>query len=310
MAVRVPGALPRGLLSFVVIPVLMACSAGPSGSPGASQGASSAPSGGPSASPAGSPGETARLILRITSEGGFVGPAANLNAVPQVSVYADGRIMTPGAVDTIYPAPLLPVVAVRDVGAAGAAAIGAAIRAAGLDGSASFAPGVPGDFGTTIFAVNVDGAVVTTRLVLGTGLPGRPGGGGSLDPGLAAAGDLVSRLQDPAETWGATNATTSVLTPAGYRVYVAPGAPASDGSTSEQPAAAWPLATPLAGFGVAANPDRGIAGLRQGAVFGADAETLGPVLAAANSQTPFMSGGMLYTLYVRPLLPDEVQAPG
>lgn len=48
----------------------------------------------------------------------------------------------------------------------------------------------------------------------------------------------------------------------------------------------------------------------QGDGLGAEAETLGPILAGVHSQTPVMSGGMLYTLYVRPLLPDEVQAPG
>lgn len=308
MAVGVHGALPRALLCLVAIPMLVAC-AGPGVTPPGSPEASPAASDGPAPSPAGSAGASARLILRITSEGGFVGPAAGLAALPQVSVYADGRIMTPGAVDAIYPAPLLPSVAVRDVGAAGAGAIIAAIRAAGLDGTASFAPGVPGDFGTTVFAVNLDGAVVTTRLVLGTGLPGRPGTG-SPEPGIAAAGDLVARLQDLTETWGSTNATTGTLTPTAFRVYVAPGAPASDGTLSPEPAVSWPLATPLATFGTAADPDRGIVGLRQGAVFGADAAALGPLLARANSQTPFMSAGMLYTLYVRPLLPDEVQAPG
>jgi hypothetical protein len=305
-----PARLSR-LASLLVLPLLVACtsaaSPGASGSPGASAGVAS-----PGASGGASPGSSptaAQLLLRVTSEGGFIGPAANLNAVPQVSVYADGRIMTPGAVEAIYPAPLLPAVAVRDVGPAGALAIVAAIRAAGLDKPSTADPGVPGDFGTTIFTVTVDGTPVVSRLVLGGGLPGRPGVG-SPDPAAAAAADLLARLQDPSQTWGAASAPMSVLTPTAYRVYVAPGAPASDGSLSPEPAIAWPLATPLDQFGTAATPDRGIAGLRQGAVFGADAATLGPVLAAANSQTPFISAGNLYTLYVRPLLPDEVPAQG
>jgi len=309
MAVRAPRGIARPLVSFAVVPLLIACATGPSASPGTSPGSSSAPNGSPAASPAPSPVAEAKLILRITSEGGFIGPASNLAALPQVSVYSDGRIMTAGAVDAIYPAPLLPTVAVRDVGASGEAAIVAAIREAGLDGSASFGPGVPGDTGTTIFAVNVDGAVVTTRIALGSGLPGRPGVGNP-DPAAAAAGDLLNRLTDPAETWGTPNVVINVLTPAGYRVYVAPGAPVGDGTMSAPPAVAWPLATSLAAFGVPANPDRGITGLRQGAVFGADAALVGPVLAAANSQTAFISEGKLYTLYVRPLLPDEVPAQG
>jgi hypothetical protein len=249
----------------------------------------------------------ARLVLRVTTEGGFIGPAANLNAIPQVSVYADGRIMTPGPIDAIYPGPLLPPVAIKNVGAAGAEAIVAAIRAAGLDKQVD-GGGVAADTGTTVFAVNVDGSVVTSRLFLGGGLPGRPGIG-SPDPAVVAASELLNRLTDPAETWGSANPTTSVLVPTAYRIFVAPGAPASDGVTTNQRSVTWPLSTPLAQFGAPANPDRGIAGLRQGAVFGADAATLAPLLAAANSQTAFISDGMLYTLYVRPLLPDEVPIP-
>jgi hypothetical protein len=297
---------------ILAVPLLIVASAcGPGTNPGASGGGSPLPgtSATPGASAGASGGATAQLILRVTREGGFIGPAANLNAIPDVSVYADGRIMTPGAVDAIYPGPLLPVVAVRDVGAAGADAIVSAIRAAGLDHASSATPGVPGDTGTTIFAVNVDGAVVTSRIVLGSGLPGHPGMG-SPDPAAAAAADLLARLQDPDETWGADSVTTTVLAPTAYRVYVAPGGPASDGTLSPEPAVSWPLATPLDQFGTPANPDRGITGLREGAVFGADAATLGPVLAAANSQTPFISAGRLYTLYVRPLLPDEVPVQG
>lgn len=297
--------LPAGALVLV----LAACA--PGSSPGASDGSgpSPAPTNPVGTSPQPSPVADSQLLIRVTTEGGFVGPAANLNAIPAVSVYADGRIMTPGAVDAMYPAPLLPAVAVRDVGPAGAAAIVAAIRSAGLDKPINAQPGTPGDFGTTIFAVNVDGTVVTNRVVIGGGLPGRPGVE-SPDPAVAGAADLLARLEDPNETWGAASASSSVLVPMGYRIFVAPGAPASDGTLSPQPAIAWPLATALGQFGSAANPDRGIAGLRQGAVFGSDAATLGPVLAAATSQTAFMSAGMLYTLYVRPLLPDEVPSQG
>lgn len=279
--------------------LVAACGPGATGTPGASSGPGSSPVPSPSAA-------AAALLLRITSEGGFIGPAASLAAIPTVSVYADGRVMTPGAIDTIYPGPLLPPVAIRDVGPAGAAAIVAAIRAAGLDKTSTAGPGIPGDTGTTVFAVNVDGAVVTTRIALGGGGPGLPGGGNP-DPAAIAAKALLDRLTDPTETWGAANVPQSVLVPTAYRVYVAPGAPSGDGSTS-QPAVQWPLSTPLDQFGVPANPDRGITGLRQGAVFGADAAVLGPVLQAANSQTAFISGSNLYTLYVRPLLPDEVPA--
>jgi hypothetical protein len=53
-----------------------------------------------------------------------------------------------------------------------------------------------------------------------------------------------------------------------------------------------------------------IAGLRVGTVVGANPAASGAILAAANSQTAVISGGTLYILYARPLLPDEVPDQG
>jgi hypothetical protein len=114
--------------------------------------------------------------------------------------------------------------------------------------------------------------------------------------------DLLNRLQDPAEAWGGTTTVAAPYVAVAYRIFVAPGAPAGD--TPAAPVA-WPLATALADFGTPAVPDRGIAGLRSGIVHGEDAATLAPVLARATAITPFTSGGASFTLYVRPLLPDE-----
>lgn len=289
---------------FVMTVALAACGGSTHQSPTPPAATGVTPTGAPSPSPV-----AVRLILRITSEGGFIGPAANLASVPAVSVYSDGRILTPGAVDAIYPGPLVSPVAIKNVGPDGAAAIVAAIRAAGLDKeSAGGGIGNP-DAATTVIAVNLDGTTITSRFHFGGG-PGGPGvpGAASPDPGVAAAEGLVARLQDPAETWGAADPISSTLVPTAYRIFVAPGAPQGDGSTSA-PEVAWPLSTPLAEFGAPALPDRGITGLRQGAVFGADAITLGPVLAAASQLTGFSSGGQLYTLYVRLLLPDEAPTP-
>jgi hypothetical protein len=303
--VRRPAAALRPLALLLIGAFLAACGTGPGPSP------TGAPPTGAPPTTVPSPTQAAvQLLLRVTSEGGFIGPSATLATIPAVSVYADGRILTPGPVDAIYPGPLLSPVAVKNVGPAGARAIIAAIRAAGLDKDAAGGGIGNPDAATTVFAVTVDGKTITTRFHLGGG-PGGPGGpgAGSPDPSVAAADGLLARLQDPAETWGATKPITSTLTPTAYRIFVAPGAPVGDGSTAA-PAVVWPLATPLDQFGAPAVPDRGITGLRQGAVFGADAATLGPVLAAANALTGFSSGGNLYTLFVRPLLPDEVPTAG
>ena len=93
---------------------------------------------------------------------------------------------------------------VRDVGATGAAAILKAIRDAGLDKEATGGPGIPGDTGTTVFTVDVDGVTTTTRLSL-LRTHTRPGAHGpSVDPGHTMAFDLLNRPLDGAETSGAS----------------------------------------------------------------------------------------------------------
>jgi len=261
----------------------------------------SAPS--PSGSPPPSAGPTpsaAVLLLKVTTEGGFIGPTATLASLPTVAVYRDGRIFTPGAMPAIFPGPLVQALTVRDVGPAAVAAIVAAIGKAGLDKPGGGDPGVTADTGTTVFTVVVDGATVTTRFGGMNGGPGKPGG----NPSSAAALDLLTRLTDPAETWGRAAASETTYVPTAYRIFVVPGGPEVDPTASQGPMA-WPLATTLDAFGTPAIPDRGIAGLRAGVVRGADAATLAPFLARANAMTPVTSGGKTYTLYVRPLLPDE-----
>jgi hypothetical protein len=263
------------------------------------------PSSAPSATVVPTPsGAGVALLLKVTSEGGFINPAATLAALPTVAVYSDGRIMTPGPVDAIFPGPLVAPVAVRDVGPAGAAAILDAIRTAGLDKPAQGDPGIAVDSGTNVFTVVVDGVTTTSRYA-GGGPAGGPGPVASGDEGRTAALALLDRLLDPAEAWGAATAPESTYQPLGYRIFVAPGAPATDGNVTGPPVA-WPLTTPLSGFGTLATPDRGIPGLRQGALLGADAAAVGPVLQRATSQTTFTSDGSPFTLYVRALLPDEL----
>ncbi len=286
--------------------MLVACSsAALSGSPAPTAPPSALPPGSTAPSTSSSPATSAAgLLLKVTSEGGFINPAATLAALPTVAVYTDGRILTPGPVDAIYPGPLLTPVAVKDVGPSGAAAILAAIKQVGLDKPASADPGIPGDAGTNVFTAVVDGTTTMSRFA--GARPGQPGGPVASGPEEGAAAiALLDRLLDPGEKWGAPATTETRYVPAGYRVYVAPGVPQADPQASQSPVA-WPLSTPLAEFGSPATPDRGIAGLRQGVVLGADAATLGPVLERASALTAFTSGGSSYTLSVRPLLPDEV----
>jgi hypothetical protein len=304
-------ARPSRFLSVAVVAVLAAACAAttspappsPSLPPGAGPSAGAVPSSDPSAPPAG-------VLLKVTSEGGFINPVATLAALPIVTVYADGKIMTPAPIPASDPGPLLAGLNVRDVGPDGAKSILAAIRTVGLDKPAAGGPGIPGDAGTDVFTVVIDGVATTSRFSgngpggPGVGVGGIVGAGDSGDPERAAAIELLNRLLDPAETWGAPSAPEAAYPPSGYRIFVAPASAQPDPSAGPTPVR-WPLAAPLDAFGTPAVPDRGIAGLRQGVALGADADTLTPVFQAATTLTTFTSAGKSYTLYVRPLLPDE-----
>ncbi len=249
----------------------------------------------------------------MTNEGGFINPAASIGALPQVVVETDGRILLPAPMPDASQ-PLVAPVEVRDTGPAGAAAILAAMRAAGLDTEGS--GGVAADTGSTVFTAVIDGETIVSRFAAGgpggPGGPGRPGGpgvpGGSGSPDAsgapatpgAAAFALLARLTDPGETWGAATAPVAApFVPDAYLVYVAPaGAAGAD-------VARWPLAAAPEAFGTPTLPDRGVTGLRSGVVTGADARALAEGLAGLPAGSPVASGDMAWSVWVRPVLPHE-----
>ena len=253
-------------LSVLAI-VVIACGGGassgtsaPSTPPSTTPAASGAPSVAPSPSAA-----TSVLLLKVTSEGGFINPSANLAALPIVAVYADGRIMTPGPVDAIYPGPLLAPVSVRDVGASGAAAILAAIRQVGSRPAGGVA--VRGSPATP---------ARTSSRSSSTARPPRPDFAGSQPgrPGPVASGRRGARRRARAARPPARSGRyMGCAGLGGDHTTSRPGIgstssrarPSAEPQASQSPVA-WPLATPLADFGTPAVPDRGIAGLRQGVV--------------------------------------------
>ncbi len=297
-------------VAAVVGLIVGACTsaAAPSGSAGPSSGPVASPG---SSGPAGSPGaaDPNALVLRVSYEGGLVAPDSRRTQVPAVSVYADGRIMTAGAVPAIYPGPLLTTLVYRSVGPDGAANILAAAEAAGLTGKdATYPSGPVEDLPSTVITVVHDG----TKTVTTFGTLGGPAGP-SLAPGdsagqvEAAAADLVGRLMGN-DTFGGTVGPEGTYQPLGFQLFVTPGAPQSDTPGLARPPVPWPLATPLASFG---RPDpTSTAGGRVGLVTGSDAATLGPILAGATQLTGFTSDGAEWTIAARPLLPDEVTSPG
>ncbi len=284
--------------------VLSACTAAaPSGSGEPSTGPSTGPSGGPSSSP-----DPSALILRATMEGGFVAPGAIRTRLPIVSVFADGRIITEGAVPAIYPGPLVPPLIVRSVGPAGAAGILAAARAAGLtDADATYGPGPVPDAATTVVTVVHDGGQTVSRFGSLASDVGQPAASGPDAQVVAATAALLGRLAGT-DSFGGVSQPDQTYLPLGYQLFVSPGAPAPADPALGRPPVSWPLATPLASFGKA--DPLGGDGARVGVAVGADGLTLGPILTSASQITPFISGGQQWTIAVKPLLPDEVAAVG
>ena len=297
----------RVLVGLMLVLQLAACGSGsvapiPTGAPPSGPAGSAAPSAAPSTEPA------PALLLEVASEGGFINPSANIGALPIVVVDSDGRIYTPGNPASDATAPLVAPVDVRDVGADGAAAILDAIRAAGLDREGG-GGGIVADTGSMVFTVVIDGNTIVSRFANG-GAPGLPGGAGGPgapggDSSGAAAFDLLAQLTDPTKTWGSAAAPAVPYAPAGYRIYEAPGAPRAEPGGPSVP---WPLPTGPADFGVPAVPDLGVPGLRSGIVIGDAAAALAPLLASASASatTVFVSSGQSFSLWVRPLFPDEL----
>jgi hypothetical protein len=322
----VPGRSPWRVLLISAATLVAACSAAtPTASPPGPTAAPPTPVATPGPSdpgPSDQPSAGPSLLIEVTSEGGFINPVVTLGAVPQVVVDDNGRVYTPApdAMLNSGDSPLIPHVDVRDLGSTGATAIADAIRAAGLDHEHDNV-GVAADAGVTVFTVVLNGVEIVNRFTLGGGRPGGPGLPGGLpgvpgangpadptpDPAAAAAFALLARLTDPSETWGAPEAGSTTYEPVAYRVYAAPGAtPAESGSAAPVPA--WPLATGLDAFGTAAVPDLGLAGLRTGIVQGPDAAALASQLGPLPAGSVVASGGGLWQLWIRPLLPDEVGA--
>jgi hypothetical protein len=142
------------------------------------------------------------------------------------------------------------------------------------------------------------------RTVSTFGLLAGPGGAERI---RAASAALIARLMSN-DTFGGPAGPNGTYAPQGFRLFVSPGSPAPADPQLARPPVAWPLATPLATFG---RPDLlGGDGARTADVTGADSATLGPILASATQITPFTSGGKQWTIFVRPLFPDEVAALG
>jgi hypothetical protein len=246
------------------------------------------------------PTAATKVVLRVSSGGGFVAPQVNLRAVPAFTLYGDGTIVVPGPVVQIYPGPaILPLVRSK-LAERRVQAILARARAAGLLARGAIAYGMPGvsDMPTTTLILNAGGRQITRQAyALGTTAGGRP---------LPAKQAKARRLLAAFIAGLPHGLAGSHYTPRAIAVYIQPA------SGQAQPGArpvVWPLASDLATAG-----KRGSSGLnyRCITVRGAEVATLLSTLRRANELSrwkPRAGSASAYSIVARPLLPDERACP-
>jgi hypothetical protein len=243
------------------------------------------------------------LILGVGYEGGFVAYEYTLGTTPFWSLFGDGTLIVPGPQIEIYPGPALPNLTATPVSEDGIQAILQAARDAGLmDGDANYGDMCIADAANTVFTTTANGSTsVVSAYALDVGEPTGTCGGDEDAEARAKLSAFQAKLTDLASWLPAGSlGTEAPYDPTEMRVYVLPYQ--GDPELPQDPIA-WPLATPLDGFGekVANAPSA----TRCGVVSGDDLATLLADAQHANALTPWTSGGTDYHLIFRPLLPDE-----
>ncbi len=298
----------------LVVLVAAACSGAPG--TGGSPGEPSGPGGSSGGSPAPSaslgvahPSGGIDLVLRISTDGGFVAPGQVLTRIPEFSLFGDGTVVTVGPQIAIYPAPALPNLQRQMVSEAGVQRILEAAREAGMfgvDRQIDF-PGIM-DAPWTTFTLVADGATHVTRVyAMGAG-EGAPGSSAGADIARQALADLRAKLTG-LDAWLAPDllGPQSSFPVTRLRVYVDAYQPQTGGSEPSPGYVEWPGAQPLATLGTTV---AGLPATRCAVLDGGALAAILPALQQSNGLTGWKSGGQTWALRLRPMLPDESGCAG
>ncbi|MFP4513833.1 MAG: hypothetical protein ACLFRV_12870 [Acidimicrobiales bacterium] len=134
-------------------------------------------------------------ILEVGHEGGFTTPEVLYTQMPELVVYADGRVVTSGAQAMVHPAPALPPLFESQLTDDGLATLQSVIADAGLDThGVDYGQPPVADAGQTVVQVRVDGESYEHRAEAlgiagppdGLGDPGQGSGEGPGESGLTA----------------------------------------------------------------------------------------------------------------------------
>ncbi len=230
------------------------------------------------------------LVLQVVRAGGFLPAGAAFRAVPSVSVYGDGRVVTQGAQIEVWPAPALPSVQVGRLEADDVRRLVAAGREL-VEAAEDYGQPPVADAPTTAVVVQ-DGAQrgVAAAVALEELSGEVPADGGGLTAGQRAARERLSayvrQVQDaaaaaPAQAYDGDG--LAVLAEAYGDAVATPELPPSE--------VAWP--------GPALGPGTCVV------VTGAEAGEVREAAAGASVETRWTTGGQVLRLSFRPLLPHE-----
>ena len=284
----------RKLISILGISLLTAActSAGASGSPGATPVPNYNVATG-----------SDQLVLRITSGGGLVPMNVLLTQTPWFALYGDGRIVVRGPATESYPGPLLPNLRQIQVTPAEIQKILAAADQAGLLGpDASFNATDIFDASSTSFTTIVDGKTHS----IGAYALGYEGA--TMDAAMIEARKRLSGFEDKAGNMptflGREVSDAGAYDATSMRIFTSP-TDLSDPASLTHQVVAWPLSVDPGTAGEATKLPQ----TRCLVVTGSHLEAFLTVARTANTLTTWTLGAGRYSVFVRPLYPDETGCP-
>ncbi|WP_229072674.1 hypothetical protein [Actinoplanes sp. DH11] len=281
---RIPA---RGLLAATAIPLLLL---GACARPAATGPEAGAPAAEPVTESGAAPAADA-LVLRVRHRGGFVPPQLLVGRLPQVSVYADGRVITDGPVPLVAPGPALPNLQVQKITPEQVKQLTAQAVQAGVTTGADFGtPNVADVPSTEVTVVTGYGTETVDVVALNEAQPDDT----SLTPAHQAA---RTELRGFIDKLTGLSGDSEPYRPEQVAAIARPWTDNGDGLAGKP--IDWP-GPALPGEQLDKNVD-----VRCVVASGAGKDDVWAAAEKANQQTPWVSGGKQWSVTFRPLLPDE-----